>query len=113
MSTRCHTIISRGNKKHYVYRHHDGYPEEAGKDLEEFISENKNDFSELSLNEIAERLNDFYSGFENENHGVHGDEDFIYTINLDENKLKCYRVPGDEDAGEEFDKYILRYTIQF
>lgn len=115
MSTRCQTIILRKNKKHYIYRHHDGYPEGAGQDLKEFINEYKNDFNVLSLDEIAERLNDFHSGFENENLCVHGDEDYIYVMDLDNNELKCYKIPWDkvEDAGEEFNKYVLKYIEKF
>ena len=111
MSTRSNIIIQDGSDKFYIYRHSDGYPEGAGKDLKKFMAKDKYthwDGSKLATNLV--RLNEPTDyGFGPKDYypyeittGVHGDIEYLYLITLTdtESQLQCYKVVG-WDAPEE------------
>ena len=87
MSTRCHIIVKENNKETFIYHHHDGYPSGVGAELEGLLAkcEHANDF-----NDLAHRIELLGGEYEIDG-GIHGDEDFIYTIivNNDSCILRC------------------------
>ena len=114
MSTRCHTIIIKGDDKAYVYRHSDGYSEDgAGYDLKTFINYYKDNFETWSVNDLGVELENEEYGFEFENSGIHGDEDYIYFIDMDKKTLECYEYSGDFPESEIKEKEKLVFKKQF
>ena len=94
MSTRCHTIVKKNDKKVYVYRHSDGYPSGAGEDLKSFVEDNKDDIYNWSVNDFVVELYKYDGGFEIDNN-LHGDENYVYIVNLDTCSIKGYHVEWD------------------
>ncbi len=90
MSTRAHLIIRNGDKKVYVYHHCDGYPAGVGEDVRQFINENGKDI--FSPAEFAIDLNTWSCDYEVENIGLHGDEDYVYDIDLKNKTYTCYNT---------------------
>ena len=113
MSTRCHVIITKGNDKSYVYRHHDGYPDGAGEDLKNFINSNKDNFNNWSVNDFSIKLENEMDDFEFENYGIHGDEEYIYFIDMDNIILECYEYTWDLPENEIKTKMILEFKESF
>lgn len=91
MSTRCHIIVKENNKETFIYHHHNGYPSGVGAKLESLLAECEHisDF-----NNLVDRITFIDRGYEVDD-GIHGDEEFLYTITLDENlcTLKCEEYP--------------------
>jgi len=95
MSTRCHIIVKNNNRETFIYHHCDGYPSGVGAELEELLSECERD---NNFNNLVDKITDIDGGYVVDG-GIHGDEDFIYTITLNNNSciLKCEKVyPGNE-----------------
>lgn len=113
MSTRCHTIITKGENKAYVYRHGDGYPDAAGTDLKEFINDHKNEIKNWSVNDFGVELEKADYGFEFENYGIHGDEEYIYFVDLDNNILECYEYSWDLPEEKIKTKMNLEFKEKF
>ena len=84
MATRSHIVVkdSVNNKEHFVYHHCDGYIEGVGKWLKEFIRDRYNP-NEFTSDEFCKQIEDWDSSFEYEDHGIHGDEEFIYHVEID------------------------------
>ena len=98
MSTRCHTIVTKNGHEAFIYRHCDGYPGGAGEDLKDFIDENKDNLENWSVNDFGAELQNYGCGYEFENVGVHGDEDYVYFVDLNNKVLECYRSKGDASS---------------
>jgi hypothetical protein len=77
MSTRANVILKKGERKVYLYRHCDGYPDGLGQDLQEAMDSTPED-TILNILEI--------DGIELTT-GIHGDVEYIYIVNLDINKI--------------------------
>lgn len=87
MSTRCMIIIEDGYNKILLYRHCDGYPEGAGKDLKRFFTEKRFGYDTHlhDAEQIAHALILWHA-----RNGVrvepaceiHGDIDYIYVVHL-------------------------------
>lgn len=93
MSTRAHVIIKKkGEDDVYVYHHCDGYPDGVGEDLKRFIIEEGGADRPKGF---AKLLNDWDDSFRIDD-GLHGDEEYIYVIDLDEKIIKGYGIWGDE-----------------
>lgn len=108
MATRCHTIIKKGEDKAYVYRHFDGYPEETGNDLKTFMNISKGSFNEWSVNDFATYLGKYNDAYEFENYGIHGDEDYIYFIDMDKKTLECYEVLDEPSEVKENMDFVFK-----
>lgn len=84
MSTRAHVIVldTKQNKRNYVYHHSDGYLKGVGEELKDFI---KNHYSpeESTAEEFCKQLENWDSSYEYENYGIHGDEEYLYYIEID------------------------------
>ena len=113
MSTRCHTIITQGDDKVYVYRHSDGYPDGAGEDLKDFIDKHINDFKDWNPDDFAHELSCWDSQFEFEDYGLHGDESYVYFVDMDKETLECYNYSCDLPEEEIKEKMILEFKETF
>lgn len=113
MSTRSNIVIKKLNKETneldycQLYHHHDGYPEGVGAELQEILNEvlgkSKEEQAEilatpLSLGNYIEILD---TSYENETRTddlngrklwLHGDIEYLYTIDLDKKTITCYEV---------------------
>ena len=88
--TRCNAIVIIDNTIYSFYRHCDGYPESAGKDLIEIFTNNFNNWYQDME----------YEGFEYETDypNIHGDVEYIYYINIVDNSPSiCYDDLNDND----------------
>lgn len=115
MSTRCHLIV-RGavndtpDEWTYIYHHFDGYPEGVGKDIaskfNEVIKPNVVGHK-YTLDDIVDFICDIEDGYEVDD-GLHGDEEYVYVITLDEHKegvtIVCY-----ETLSFSFDTYPTEF----
>ena len=111
MSTRCHTIVNKDGHEAFIYRHCDGYPSGAGEDLKAFINENKDNLENWSVNDFGAELQNYGYGYEFENIGVHGDEDYVYFVDLDNKVLECYK--SKDDASPDKSDMEFKYKENF
>lgn len=83
MSTRCHIVVKNTTEKkeNYVYHHWDGYINGVGKELKEFIKD-KYEPSIFSADEFCKQLENWDCSYEYENCGIHGDEEYIYYVDI-------------------------------
>ena len=103
MSTRAHVIVKDESDKKYLYHHCDGYPDGVGEDLESFIIDIGG--ADLKSAEIfCNMINDWDPAFEIDN-GIHGDEEYIYVVDLPSRKYFCYEVTGYNASESDLDKY--------
>lgn len=84
MSTRCHIVVKNTteNKKHYVYHHCDGYLDGVGKELKEFIKD-KYQPTHYTSDEFCKQIENWNCSYEYEDCGIHGDEEYIYHVEID------------------------------
>lgn len=109
MSTRCHIAICRdGNEQEdgkflHLSHHCDGYPSGVGSELVEYLREYTGPWEPESLQKyINEKDNDYRIT----DKGVTWDQEYVYIINCEKQKLSGYskglskdfdlRWPGDE-----------------
>ena len=84
MSTRAHVIVT-GDRNHYLYQHCDGYPEYLGNVLKNELSPDLD-----SQDKIVAKLSKI---LENENYGLHGDEEYVYVVHPETQSVIGYEVP--------------------
>lgn len=113
MSTRCSLVIKKGGDTSYAYRHYDGGPSNAGNELKEFLSENKEKMNEWSTDDLGDALEHECIEFTFENACVHGDESYVYILDMDECTLKGYEIPVDKMASENVEGMELVYDETF
>ena len=90
MSTRANIKIKYKNKELYLYSHYDGYPDGGvGDDIKDIIRLNDWDSTGLVMDLIAT-----YELTE----GLHGDIEFYYILDLDDNTLMCHHVKDVIDS---------------
>lgn len=95
MSTRCHIIVRETDDnsctEHYIYHHHDGYPEGVGSELKKILES----CPSYDWETIVERILGYDDQYEEDN-GIHGDEEYIYEIDAINTHaiLKCYSSSG-------------------
>ena len=92
MATRAHLIIKdKDGDERFIYHHWDGYPEGVGKEVREFLhlEEVANIFN---AQEFCKAIEKWDCSYEFEDTGLHGDEDYIYEIDLDKRTYRCYNV---------------------
>lgn len=114
MSTRANIIIKDKTDKLYFYRHSDGYPSCTGEDLKEFVQGYKTSLRTdlgqsagwLIVRGHMEYLEGAFTGKPSPSKGmytwkvgayepttcIHGDIEYLYTIDLDTRKLTCEDV---------------------
>lgn len=104
MSTRCNIIIEDQNQKITLYHHHDGYPEGVGLYLYNNIGE-KIKTGYWRATDVANMLIKSKDDDEYElTTGLHGDIEFLYTIDLMTRKITCQAV-------DNWDEFTITKTI--
>lgn len=90
MSTRCNIIIKReGYNDIILYHHHDGYPQGVGYYLHSRLKKIKGWWYECDIaNNLVKDTKDEYEITS----CIHGDIDYLYTIDCDAKQLKCNRM---------------------
>lgn len=87
MSTRASIIVKDSDSEHTSYHHCDGYIEGVGEELKEFIgTQYKPD--KRTADELCRQLEDWDDSYEYDDCGVHGDVEYIYTVNILTNTVK-------------------------
>ena len=133
MSTRANIIIQDKNDKLYFYRHSDGYPETTMESLKEFCNMYKNQLRdnvnqsagwlillgaiEYGFNGDIKKPNDLLSmewkvGAYEPTTMVHGDIEFLYTIDLVNKELKCYEAKYKVEKGDNWGSANEELTLK-
>lgn len=113
MSTRCNVIIKDGCTKIILYRHSDGYPDCTGEDLKDFVKDYTNGSMRLDAMQSAgwlilrghseytkedgksltlkpdpkDRFSGWKCGAYEPTDQIHGDIEWLYTIDLEKQEL--------------------------
>ena len=113
MSTRCHVAICRNanereeGKALHMYHHCDGYPSGVGSELSTILKKCPKPWTPESVQKFINETDDDYEIVE---HGVGWDNEYVYIIDCEAQKLRGYykgitsrenigfdiRWPGDE-----------------
>lgn len=137
MSTRANIIISDKYQKGYFYRHSDGYPECTMESLKEFVNMYKDqlrpsvsqssgwlvlkgaveygfkgDLSDPAGDNNRYDFNNWKVGAYEITDQVHGDIEYLYTIDLINKKLKCYKAKYKKAKGEEWGSADEKETLK-
>lgn len=92
MATRSVVIVKDNDKENWIYHHWDGYPEGVGFDLvkrsKKFKSYEDKWYGDDITNKLVKDTNDSYEI----TNGYHTDIDFLYVIDCQEEKIKCFRI---------------------
>ena len=105
MSTRSNIIITDRGARHFLYHHHDGYPEGVGVQLQKCAKQwfDKYSFPWASL--IANKLIKDEMGLNDKEYeittDVHGDIDYLYVVNIKARTIRCYAVRGYDETLSE------------
>ena len=105
MSTRCNIIVKAKGKKITLYHHWDGYLEGVGQDLVNkfknmFIDNNKCYWIHVVNMLVKDKTDDGYEISD----GIHGDIEYLYTIDTDKKTLKYQTVGYDTNYNQKFSK---------
>ena len=107
MSTRCNIIVKAKGKKITLYHHWDGYLEGVGQDLvnklkDAFIDDYFCSWTHI-VNKLVKDKED--TGYEITS-GLHGDIEYLYTIDVDKKTIKYQTVsyPNDDNWKQKFSK---------
>jgi len=104
MSTRANIIIQDNYDKLYFYRHSDGYPDGTLPTLNQFLEkvksgEIRNNTSQaagwlivIGHEEYKEYQPDWKVGAYEPTTGIHGDVEYIYTIDLEKKEITYKKV---------------------
>ena len=98
MSTRATICIKEKDEQDiWVYHHCDGYPDDVGSDLKKYLKTLKYGWIayEIANDLIKDRVNLKDDGYELTS-GQHGDEEYAYLINCDDQTIKCYKIGYDQ-----------------
>ena len=110
MSTRAHIIIKDGSEKHYLYHHFDGYPEGVGAELRNIFKNLTDEERFDGADDFCQWISDHYNGYEYEDYGLHGDEDYVYVIDFLYNKFTCYDH-GYDESEEDLHEVVFEEPI--
>ena len=94
MSTRCHIKVIKDNQTCYVYHHTDGYPEGVGKELRGYLRKWCGSKEEFTAEDFCTYLENEDSSYYFENIGLHGDEEYLYTVDFDKGDYLCDKIGG-------------------
>lgn len=100
MATRSQIIVKNKDTKGYVYHHNDGYPEGVGKEVREFLHEHS---GITDVNEFCKELEKWDFTYEFENSGLHGDEEYVYLVDLAKHRYVCYNTQKNVNGFHWFD----------
>lgn len=95
MSTRCNILIKQQHLQVCLYHHMDGYPEGVGMELAGIFKKNFTAKEEkgrlLWFEDVVNDLIKNHKGYEY-CAALHGDIEYLYTIDLDRKKIVCEEV---------------------
>lgn len=92
MSTRCNIIIKRKGYKAILYHHFDGYLEGVGQDLVNKLSDVQNwNWDDIANCLLKDRHDDGYELTS----CIHGDIEYLYTIDVEKQTIKYQTVSYD------------------
>jgi hypothetical protein len=94
MSTRCHIKVIKDNRTCYVYHHTDGYPEGVGEELRGYLRKWCGSKEEFTAEDFCTYLENTNPSYEFENIGIHGDEEYLYTVDFDKGDYLCDKIGG-------------------
>jgi hypothetical protein len=83
MSTRTNVIVSMGDTKTILYRHHDGYPISTGVDLVDKLRSASKRTEEFVIDLLTDKYESGRRIYEITS-GIHGDIEWAYFINVGE-----------------------------
>ena len=135
MSTRANIIIEDKSDKLYFYRHSDGYPETTMESLKEFVNMYKDQLrgnvsqsagflilkgaieygftGDITKPDGGEyEFNKWKVGAYEPTTAVHGDIEYLYTIDLVNKELKCYEAMYKNEKGEEWGSANEELTLK-
>lgn len=99
MSTRCNIVIKDKNNTFYVYHHCDGYPEGVGSFLYRKVNDNLKKgrfcYAEDVVNYLLKDKED--NSYELTS-CIHGDIEYLYEIDCQNQTLKCFAVDWYRDS---------------
>lgn len=94
MSTRSNIVIKKTVNNeiitHQFYHHFDGYPEGVGFELLNKLNEVSDIEDDIEMYKAIMDIDDSYEAEGQLN--LHGDIEYLYVIDLDDRKLKCYSI---------------------
>lgn len=91
MATRCNIRVRFNTTERLFYRHLDGYPSCAGKDLVDLIDMEVTD--EPTMSDFTDFCNTIVEDYGCEEVPVEaGDIEWYYDVSIDEAKVSCYSV---------------------
>ena len=96
----------KDNTTNYVYHHTDGYPEGVGAELREYLRKWCESRDEFTAEDFCTYMENDDPSYEFENIGIHGDEDYLYTVDFDKGEYQCDRIGG----GNCFCEHIPKTT---
>ena len=93
MSTRSNTIVRDQitGEQIILYRHHDGYLSGAGFDLLEYVRKMTTQKIPVNVKDVSDWILDNGDGYESTD-GLHGDIEYLYTLELNGEVLMFVRV---------------------
>lgn len=96
MSTRCNILIKHtGYNDIILYHHHDGYPQGVGYDLHCRLKKIEGRWYETDIaNNLVKDTEDEYEITS----CIHGDIDYLYTIDCNTKTLKCNKMNWQADS---------------
>lgn len=111
MSTRCNIVIKhKGYNDIILYHHHDGYPQGVGYDLHSRLKKIEGCWYETDIaNGLVKDAEDEYEITS----CIHGDIDYLYTIDCNTKTLKCNQIDYNlEKMSQEVGKEVkLNFEI--
>lgn len=101
MSTRAHIKVTEGQESVYIYHHCDGYPDGVGIDVENCLESigffDKSQTQDLGT--VVSNICEIDDGYRVDE-GIHGDEEYLYVVDINERLLNVYFIP-DFDMPED------------
>jgi len=112
MSTRCNIIVKAKGKKITLYHHWDGYPEGVGQDLVNKLQKVfDNDYFCLWTHIVNKLVKDREDEGYEITTGLHGDIEYLYTIDTDKKTLKFQSVGYEKDGDEWKQTFSKKYDV--
>lgn len=88
MSTRSHIIVKDEETTHYVYHHSDGYLDGVGAEIKDFASNFAKSEYYKNSDIFCRELENWDDSYEYEDCGLHGDEEYLYTVKIKEGTIE-------------------------
>jgi hypothetical protein len=102
MSTRCNVIIRSRRSQFILYRHGDGYPESMFEELKKLMLEKQKKYKSVVWYLVTDVVNDLIRNNGCDlTIGIHGDIEFLYVIDVDQQYVECVELAEKFYYGNE------------